>query len=84
MENKTGNIQSVLGDEAWVSCILWARPVSWRGAGIGLTLARPGSQAIRLVPSLHGGEPWHPMHGDLLEAWELVSPDEVLAERVLT
>ena len=54
---------------------MWVRTVSWFGCGMAFCYEKGW---LRRVPTARGGEPAQfPLVGTLLEAWELVSPDNV-------
>ena len=57
---------------------VWARPVSWRGTGRGITYDRG---EWKTVPSGRGGEPTLlPSRADVLGEWEVVEPKAVNEE----
>lgn len=68
-------IKAIIPGEAW------ARPVWWKGSGEAITSFQDHRLAV--VPSATGGKQWMPSVRDLTADWEVVTPDEVLDERVL-
>lgn len=73
--NVSDAIKAIVPGEAW------ARPVTWKGYGEAITSSCEHRLAV--VPSATGGKPWYPSVSDLTTDWEVVTPDEVLDERVL-
>jgi hypothetical protein len=59
---------------------MWARPVSWRGYGMGICFDPPTSWKV--VPTARGGAAaCLPMPSDCFGEWELVTPETVNLER---
>jgi hypothetical protein len=55
----------------------WFRPVSWKGRGQAHALSATGKTV--LVPSARGGDPHMTNNpNDLMDDWEVVTPDQVL------
>lgn len=57
----------------------WARPLWWRGDGIGIAIY--SHTRVAVVPSATGGAHWHVSVRDLTDDWEVVEPDVILDER---
>lgn len=53
---------------------LWARPISWMGNGQAVCMDK--ERGLLVVPSGKGGYSWHPDPGDLIDKWEVLTPDE--------
>jgi hypothetical protein len=56
----------------------WARPVAWRGSGVALAVTASGR--LEVVPRGARGVPYEPTAQELVDGWELVDPDAVIAE----
>lgn len=59
---------------------LWFRPMSAKGQGWAFALDSYGY--IVIAPAPRGGNNWGMVHfSTLVQDWEIVTPDQVLAER---
>lgn len=62
---------------------LWFRPISWKGSGqaIVVRIGNYCGDVLQIVPSAKGGIDWIATAKEILDDWEVVSPDVVCNER---
>lgn len=72
-------LEAVLGEDDPMS--MWFRPETLMGEAYALQPTGDGDWQVVLVPNPNGGVVSMPTHvGDILNAWELVTPDQVFRE----